>query len=95
MYRVRHQSKDSDEEGHSSDVADDVELEVSHVDLKEALTTRVTGRRKKEEGEEDAGVSKDVASQHDNSAAGIEQAQSVWKATAKKRREHFLWNQRN
>jgi hypothetical protein len=55
-------------------MADDVELEVSHADLKEALVTKIGGRTRKEGEERDEGKT----SHHDNSASGVNVAQGIW-----------------
>ena len=47
MYRIRPQNDDLDD-AHSSDMASDEELEVSHEDLKEALETKVGGKARTE-----------------------------------------------
>ena len=75
---MRPQNADTDDNIHSSDVADDHELELSHADLKEALATRIGGRGKKEDDcERDA---HEKGSHHTNSIAGIGIAQGAWAA---------------
>ena len=75
VYRIRPQIDDNDD-AHSSDMATDEELEVSHAALQEAFETRVRGRECEEGlGDDDA---EGAASQQQNSTTGITQAQGVW-----------------
>ena len=71
---------DGEDEPHSDDIGDedDEELEVSHEQLVEALETRIGGREKKPDaGHND---STEDAGHRANSAAGIANAQAIWKA---------------
>ena len=82
VHRMRPQSKDDDDEAvHSSDVADDEELEVSHADLHAALTTRIGGRAKEGDVDLDDAEAAGAQSHHINSASGIDVAQTVWECS--------------
>ena len=82
VYRVRPQDE-SDDEGHSSDMADDEELEVSHIDLQEALLTKIGGRSRKDGEDKEEGK----ASHHENSVSGVNVAQGIWRVGADGKQE--------
>ena len=83
VHRVRPQNEDDDDDAHSSDMADDEELEVSHEDLHAALATRIGGRERRDVGgdSEDETVTR-MMSHHMNSASGMGVAQHVWNCAA-------------
>ena len=73
---------DGEDEPHSDDLGNDVdeELEVSHEQLIEALGTRIGGRDPKNGA--DHNDSTEDAGHRANSAAGIKDAQTIWKVAA-------------
>ena len=80
VHRVR-PSNDEIDDGHSSDMASDEELEISHTDLHKALTTKIGGRGGANDEEEGEGIEHGIsgnATHHDNSTTGIQVAQGVW-----------------
>ena len=77
VHRVRPQNDDLDD-AHSSDMASDEELEVSHEHLKEALETRVGGKARTAAEETSDLKVEGQASHHVNSSSRIDIAQAVW-----------------
>ena len=73
---------DGEDEGHSNDLGneDDAELEVSQEQVIEALGTRVGGRNQMNDA--DQNDSNEEAGHSANSAAGIANVQTIWRAEA-------------
>ena len=69
------------DDAHSSDMASDEELEVSHADLQVALKTRIGGRAagNRDDGAADVDMN-GALTHHENSSVGVEIAQHVWSA---------------
>ena len=89
--RVRPDKPEEEEEVHTSDIAEDEELEISHQALQHALETRVGGYKKKTgvvcDSEHDQ---PETMSLHENSSKGIERIKQVWKCPpAKKKSKVF------
>ena len=79
VYRVRPQDNDEGEDRHSSDVASDEGLEVSNIELRSALETRIGGKcRGDEVGAEETASDVAQRTQYANSSSGIDVAQNVW-----------------
>ena len=80
VHRLR--PADGEDHAHSDDLGneDDEELEVSHEQLIEALETRTGGRNHKNDA--DHTDSNEEAGHRVNSAAGIANAQTMWRAEA-------------
>ena len=81
VHRMRPQNDEVDD-AHSSDMASDEELEVSHADLQEALKTRIGGRAgegKNDDAEADIDAN-GAMTHHESSSVGMGIAQNVWKA---------------
>ena len=76
VYRVR-PTDDDEDEAHSDDLASDEELEVSHVELTDALDTRVGGHRRLG-GEDEVDFPARAGTHQENSKSGMEKAGAIW-----------------
>ena len=78
VHRVRLQD-DEDEDGHSSDMASDEELEVSNADIQAALQTRIGGQAQTDAAcDEDPSEASARKSHYAIFSSGVELAQHVW-----------------
>ena len=85
--QVRPDKHEEEEEVHTSDIAEDEELEISHQVLHVALQTRIGGAKKKNAaalGCDREGT--EAISLHENSSQGIERVKQVWRCAHAKRK---------
>ena len=76
VYRVR-PADDDEDEAHSDDLASDEELEVSYVELTDALDTRVGGRRGLG-GKDEVDYLARAGTHQENSKSAMEKAGAIW-----------------